>query len=54
MINHDRQQNYGQPGCAPKIRRAIGTPEASVFLEPQKTAAMRSGGRNRRRALPTK
>jgi len=30
-------------GCAPKMRRAIGTPEASVFLEPQNSAAMRSG-----------
>jgi hypothetical protein len=29
-------------GCAPKINFAIGTPEAKVFFEPQKMAAIRS------------
>jgi hypothetical protein len=29
-------------GWAPKINRAIGTPEASVFFDPQNSAAMRS------------
>jgi hypothetical protein len=31
------------PGCGPKIKRAIGTPDARLFLEPQKIAAVRSG-----------
>ena len=29
-------------GCAPKISRAIGTPDASVFFDPQNIAAIRS------------
>ncbi len=42
-------------GDDPKIRCAIGTPEASVFFDPQKTAAVRSsaGNRSRRQARLT-
>ena len=39
------------PGCAPKMSCAIGTPEARVFLEPQKTAAARSAGEKPRALL---
>ena len=34
------------PGCVPKINRAIGTPDASVFFDPQNIAAIRSSREN--------
>ncbi len=33
-------------GCAPNINFAIGTPEARVFFDPQKTAAILSSAEN--------
>src|SRR6266581_9772336 len=35
-----------RPGCAPKISCAIGTPDASVFFDPQKIAATLSSREN--------